>query len=49
MSVAELFPAVFELVSTAGTLILVSGNDCHTQSESHGGLYGVLIGFQLKC
>ncbi len=24
-------------------------NDCHTQSESHGGLYRVLIGFQLKC
>jgi len=25
------------------------GNNCHTQSESHGGLYWVLIGFQLKC
>ncbi len=43
MSVAELFPAVFELVSTAVTLILVSG----TIATHNLNLMVAFIGFVL--
>jgi hypothetical protein len=43
MSVAELFPAVFELVSTAGTLILVLG----TIATHNLNLMVAFIGFLL--
>jgi hypothetical protein len=49
VSVAELFPAVFEFSKHCRNFDTCIGNNCHTQSESHGGLYRVLIGFQVKC